>query len=91
VAEVGGGPISVIARQMDMIRDQFTAELFDMMKDEIQGLNHDTRMMDMWRASLTENVLAAVHYLERDAPTALLEAPWLHWRARAHPRSAMFR
>jgi len=31
--------------------------------------------MDMWRASLTENVLAAIHYLDRDAPTALLEAP----------------
>jgi DNA-binding PucR family transcriptional regulator len=75
VAEVGGGPISVIAWQMDMIRDEFIAELFDMMKGEIQGLNYDNRMIDMWRASLTENVLAAIHYLERDVPTALLEAP----------------
>lgn len=75
VAEVGGGPISVIARQMDMIRDQFIAELFEMMKDEIQGLNHDARMTALWRASITENVVAAIHYLDRDAPTSLLEAP----------------
>lgn len=58
-----------------MIRDEFIAELFDMMKAEIQGLNYDTRMTDLWRASLTENVVAAIHYLDRDAPTSMLEAP----------------
>ena len=72
---VGSGCVSVIARQMDAIRDTFTTELFDMMKGEIQGLNYDPRMLDLWHASLTENFVAAVHYLERDAPTALLEAP----------------
>ncbi|VBA38625.1 hypothetical protein LAUMK13_02197 [Mycobacterium innocens] len=72
---VGGSPISVIARQMDTIRDQFIAEVFDTMKSEIQGLDYDSRMMDMWQASITENYVAAVHYLERDAPTSLLEAP----------------
>ncbi|BBX73876.1 hypothetical protein MSHI_17820 [Mycobacterium shinjukuense] len=71
----GDGPIAVIARQMNMIRDECIAELFDMMKAEIQGLDHDTQMMGMWRANLTENYLAAVHHLERDAPTSLLEAP----------------
>jgi DNA-binding PucR family transcriptional regulator len=60
---------------MDKIRDEFTAELFDMMKTEIQGLNYDARMMDLWRASLTENFVAAIHYLDRDAPTSLIEAP----------------
>ena len=75
MAEVGGGPIAVIARQMDMIRDRFIAELFDMMKDEIRGLNHDSRMMDMWRASMTESYVTAVHYLDREAPTSLLDAP----------------
>ncbi|EUA12187.1 pucR C-terminal helix-turn-helix domain protein [Mycobacterium kansasii 732] len=72
---VGGSPISVIARQMDTIRDQFIAEVFDTMKNEIQGLDYDSRMTDMWQASITENYVAAVHYLERDAPTSLLEAP----------------
>lgn len=72
---VGSGCVALIARQMDAIRDAFTAELFEMMKGEIQGLKHDPRMMELWRASLTENFVAAVHYLERDTPTALLEAP----------------
>lgn len=79
MAEAGGvsdgGCVSLIARQMESIQDTFTAELFDMMRGEIQGLQHDPRMMDMWRASLIENFVAAVHYLEREAPTALLEAP----------------
>jgi hypothetical protein len=46
LAETGGGPISVIVRRMDKVRDEFTAELFDMMKTEIQGLYYDIRMMD---------------------------------------------
>jgi DNA-binding PucR family transcriptional regulator len=75
VAEFGSGPISVIARQMDMIRDEFTADLFEEMKAEIRGLNLDTRMLNLWRASLVENFVAAVHYLDRDAPTSLVEAP----------------
>jgi DNA-binding PucR family transcriptional regulator len=75
MAEGGGGPISVIARQMHMIRDDFIAELFDEMKAEIRGLNHDARMMNLWRASLTENVVAAIHYLDRDASPHLMEAP----------------
>jgi DNA-binding PucR family transcriptional regulator len=75
VAEIGDGPISVIARQMNMIRDEFIAELFDDMKAEIRGLNHDTRMMNLWRASLTENTVAAIHYLDRDTPALLMEAP----------------
>jgi hypothetical protein len=33
-------------------------------------------MMDLWRASLTENVVAAIEYLDRDEPTAaVIEAP----------------
>ncbi|WP_158019067.1 PucR family transcriptional regulator [Mycobacterium basiliense] len=75
MAEVAGGCISVIARQMDTIRDEFIAGLFAMMKDEIRGLNHDARMLDLWRASLTENYLAAIHYLDRDTPSSVLEAP----------------
>jgi hypothetical protein len=75
VAEVSGAPIPLIARKMYLIRDDLIVELFDDMKAEIQGLNHDTRMLDLWKASVTENVLAAIHYLDRDAPAALVEAP----------------
>lgn len=75
MAEVDGAPLSVIVRRMDKIRDEFIAELFEMMRGEIQGLDYDTRMIDLWRASITENVVAAIHYLDRDDPTSLLEAP----------------
>ncbi|CMT34618.1 Uncharacterised protein [Mycobacterium tuberculosis] len=70
MAEAGGGPISVIARHMQLIRDDFISELFDKMKAEIRGLDYDARMADLWRASITENFVTAVHYLDRD--TAVL-------------------
>ncbi|HWS93552.1 MAG TPA: PucR family transcriptional regulator [Mycobacterium sp.] len=60
---------------MNLVRDDFIAELFAEMKAEIRGLNHDARLMDLWRASLTENTVATIHYLERDAPASLAEAP----------------
>ena len=60
---------------MHMIRDDFIAELFDEMKEEIGGLNHDARMTNLWRASITENLVAALHYLDRDASTLSMEAP----------------
>ena len=75
MADVVSGPLSVIARQMQIIRDDFIAELFDEMKAEIRGLNHDARMMNLWRASLTEVLVAAIHYLDRDEPRPLMEAP----------------
>lgn len=75
MAEAGGGPISVIARHMQLIRDDFISELFDKMKAEIRGLDYDARMADLWRASITENFVKAVHYLDRDTPQSLVEAP----------------
>ena len=75
MAEVGSGPISVIARQMNIIRDNFIAELFEAMKAEIGGPDHDSRLMGLWMASLTENVVAGIDYLDRDEPPDLLEAP----------------
>jgi len=76
MADVIVAPMSVIARQMDLIRDDFIADLFAEMRAEIRGLNHEARMMGLWRASLTENVVAAIHYLDRHEPTAaVIEAP----------------
>lgn len=76
VAKVAVAPIWVIAQQMDLIRDDFIADLFAEMSAEIRGLNHDARLMELWRASLTENVVAGIQYLQRDASAApSIEAP----------------
>lgn len=75
MAEVAGRPISVIAQQMQLIRDGFIAELFGEMRAKIHGLNYDARMIDLWRASLTENVVTAIHYMDRGAPASPVEIP----------------
>ncbi|OBA81379.1 hypothetical protein A9W99_14090 [Mycobacterium sp. 1164966.3] len=75
MADVDGDALLTIVRRMDKIRDEFIAELFEIMRTQIKGLNYDARMIELWRASVTENFVAAVHYLARDEPTSLLEAP----------------
>ena len=67
--------MSVIVQQMNAIRDDFIAEVFDVMKTEIRGLNHDARLMDLWKASLTETVIAGIEYIDRGTPGHFLEAP----------------
>ena len=46
MTDVAVAPISVIARQLKTIRDDFIAELFDEMRAEVRGLNHDARMLE---------------------------------------------
>src|SRR6478752_373873 len=65
---VDGGPVMMIVQRMDKIRDEFTDEVFEMMRTEIQGLNYDTRMIELWRASVIENFVVFIHYLARDEP-----------------------
>ncbi|GLC07932.1 hypothetical protein Mkiyose1384_28830 [Mycobacterium kiyosense] len=60
---------------MDAIREDFIADLFESMQKQISGLDYDGRMLMMWRASLTESVVAGIHYLERDQAEPFLEAP----------------
>ncbi len=67
--------MSVIAQQMNTIREVFVAEVFEVMRAEIQGLNYDTPMLGLWRASLTKSVEAGIEYLDRGTPAHLLEAP----------------
>jgi DNA-binding PucR family transcriptional regulator len=80
VTKAGIGSISVIVQQMTAIRDDFIPEVFDTMQAEIRGLNHDARMLDLWKASITENFDAGIEYLDRglwdhlpDAPAAALD------------------
>jgi DNA-binding PucR family transcriptional regulator len=65
----------VIAQQMDMIRDDFIPDVFETMKAEISGLAHDARMLDLWKASLTEAVDAGIAYLAQGMPEHMPDAP----------------
>ena len=73
MAETVAGPISVIVGQINIVRDEFIEELLAELKAGTAALNHDTRMLRLWKASMTESLVAGIHYLERDAP--VLEAP----------------
>lgn len=53
------------AHQMGLKRDEFIADLVTTTRAQIRALDHDIRMGDLLHASITENVVAAVHFLER--------------------------
>ena len=55
-SEVDSQPIAVIAGQMKAISDDFVPRVFETMRAEISGLNHDARLLGLWKASLTEAV-----------------------------------
>jgi DNA-binding PucR family transcriptional regulator len=78
-------------------RDDFIVELFEFLRREIGELSDDGRLTALLEASVTENIVAAVNFLEGgtriddlDAPTAAL----VHARTLAQqdvPLSALFR
>jgi DNA-binding PucR family transcriptional regulator len=73
--EVFVSPLSVITQQMNALRDEFIPDVFEMMQAEIRGLNHDARMLDLWKASVTESFDAGIDFLARGMPDHLPEAP----------------
>ncbi|MGO9510842.1 MAG: PucR family transcriptional regulator [Mycobacterium sp.] len=75
MTEVASGPIAVITREMKAIRDDFIPEVFDAMRAEIAVLNHDARMLELWKASLTENFDLAIDFLDRGITEYLPTAP----------------
>ncbi|WAC89533.1 helix-turn-helix domain-containing protein [Mycobacterium sp. Aquia_213] len=75
MVDVIADPMSVIAREMDRIRDDFIAEVFEEIKAENRDLNYDAVMVDLWRASLTDSVVAGIQFLAQGATAEWLEAP----------------
>jgi len=63
-----------VAQQMNARRDGFIAGLVLTTRSEIQPLDHDKRMVDLLCASITENVIAAIHFLEYGGTEAEAEA-----------------
>ncbi|WP_111508705.1 PucR family transcriptional regulator [Mycobacterium kyogaense] len=56
-------------------REQFIAELVSVTRAEIRSLDDDSRMVELLHASITENVIAAIHFLEYGGDEADVEAP----------------
>ncbi|WP_370462719.1 PucR family transcriptional regulator [Mycobacterium sp. Marseille-P9652] len=56
-------------------REDFIADLVAVTLTQIRALDHDARLADLLRASITENVVAAIHYLDLDAPEIPPGAP----------------
>src|SRR5262249_12781219 len=71
----GVDPLVAVAREMLRRRDDFIAELTEATRSQIRALDNDSRMRSLLEASITENVVAAVHFLEYDTPAEDVEAP----------------
>jgi DNA-binding PucR family transcriptional regulator len=67
--------VTWVARQMSARREEFVAGLVLTTRSEIRSLDHDARMVDLLHASITENVIAAIHFLEHGGAETDAEAP----------------
>lgn len=67
--------VSSVARQMLTLREPFAEALFEVTLVEIRALDHDTRLRTLLEASITENIVAAVNFLENGTAIEELEAP----------------
>ncbi|WP_418888533.1 PucR family transcriptional regulator [Mycolicibacterium neoaurum] len=72
MTDTASAVVSRVAQQMNVRRDGFIDALVQVTRAEIQPLDNDSRMVDLLNASITENVIAAIHYLEHGTndPTA---------------------
>jgi DNA-binding PucR family transcriptional regulator len=68
-------PLAVIAQQMRARSAEFIAELVDATTSQIRVLVRDPRMVDLLQASITENIIAAIHHMEHEVPENTVEAP----------------
>lgn len=67
--------VATVARLMRESHDSFVAVLAERTRREIAPLDHDERLQGLLEASITENVVTALNYLERGGDAADLEAP----------------
>ncbi|WP_128643039.1 PucR family transcriptional regulator [Rhodococcus opacus] len=75
MSEEVGDFIPAVAREMLSRRDEFIGDLLSVTRSQIHALNLDPRLRGLLEASVTENIVAAVHFLENDTPEEDLEAP----------------
>lgn len=67
--------VAWVAAQMSSRREEFVAGLVLTTRSEIQSLDHDARMAELLHASITENVVAAIHFLGHGGAETDVKAP----------------
>lgn len=65
----------LVARELDALRDELIAEVTWAVPAQIRALDHDARLADLLKASITENIVAGIHFLERGAQDDEAVAP----------------
>lgn len=70
-----GALVMWVAQQMSVRRDAFIEALVVATRAQIRSLDHDARMVDLLTASITENVVAAIHFVEHGGEEEDVEAP----------------
>jgi DNA-binding PucR family transcriptional regulator len=68
-------PLAVIAQHLRARSEEFIAELVDATTSQIRVLIRDPLMVDLLQASITENIVAAIHHMEHEVPENAVEAP----------------
>jgi hypothetical protein len=67
--------IVLIAQVLAPMRERFIAELVAATEAEIDALEHDERLSGLLRASISENIVAALHVLGNGIDPATVDAP----------------
>lgn len=69
------GRLILVAGELDAHRDELIAEVAWAVRAQIHALDHDARLADFLKGSITENVVAGIHFLERGDPEDEVLAP----------------
>lgn len=69
-------PVVLVARAVLPHREEFIEALIARTEEEIADLDHDERLRGMLRASITENIVTALHVLGNDIDPHTVAAPW---------------
>lgn len=70
-----GDFLPAVAREILNDRDAFIQDLVTATRSQIHSLNLDPRLRGLLEASITENIVSAVHFLENGTAEEDLEAP----------------
>jgi len=69
------GQMVLVAGELNARRDALIAEVTWAVRAQIRALDHDARLADFLKGSITENIVAGIHFLQRGEPDEEVLAP----------------